>query len=581
MIIFSPEKEKENWLTKLANRLFWKKPIIEANKTEINPFLERTIEHWLSSTSEMGYLMSFNQLLLSEGFSICHNSRQNAFEQGKDIVAIDKSGKPHAFQLKGGNITNDKWRNGVWQEIEELINLKIVHPSVKGSNAHKSYLVTNGELEDTVRLAIVNLNLGKWKDNPLEVITYGQLLKGFVALSNNFVPQKVSNYRHFLDLYFSNGSGLIDEKSFASFIGDVLRIDENKLSNEERRRNVAAAVLYTGYIIASFKKKNNHIAIIQILTLLGSYILALAEKFSLHKKYWEESFKIIQNEIFLTGEGLQNEIQNGGLTSSADSIFINSIWDGEIGPYRRHLAATYLFAIKLAQLFEKNLAWDNVINDDYLLKLHDSMNFWGEAAIYSFILLFFYLNKAITIKDDNIFKPLIISLDTILSVNGKNGENGLLSPYYDIETAIKCRFGLLEEPIDEKFIGRSSLIKSLIDLLVRHNRRADLEKRWRGITYISQDRFVPEQLWQNFIWHCKGGDNISEFPNQTQSWEELTKAADSIDLKLIPKTIQMHLSFLPLFLLVYPHRITNNWIKFFDESIKKIKIDSKNITLKK
>lgn len=565
MMIFSPEKEKENWLIKLINHLLGKKPVAQEDKKEPNAFLERTIEHWLNSANEMGYLLPFSQLLLSEGFSVCHTSRQNAFEQGKDVVAIDKHGKPHAFQLKGGNITNTRWRDEVKREIEELIDYTIVHPSVQKGSKHKSYLVTNGELEDTVRLAIDNLNSDKWKDNPLEVITYGQLLKGFAALSNTFVPQKISNYKNFLDLYFSNGNGLVDEKMFSDFISDVLRINEDSLSKEERRRNVAAAVLYTSYVLAPFKKENNHISIIQILTLLGSHILAVTEKFGLPEKYWEESFKIIQDEIFLTGDRLQDEIKNDGFIS-----LVNSMWDGEIGHYRRHLAVSYLFAFKIAQLFEKNPNWNNAINDNFFVKLKDSMKLWGEAAIYSLILTFLCVNKALTKKeDDRAFSPLFTAIEAVLKFNGEDGKIGLLSPYYGITFAIKRRYGLLEEPLDEKFVGRSFLIRSLVDLLVRHGRRAELNKYWRGITHIAQDKFVPDELWQHFIWHCDKGDNQSEFPNQTQSWTELVKEANQINLNLIPKTIQTHSSFLPFFLLVYPHRITNNYIKFLDETVKK------------
>lgn len=526
--------------------------------------MERTIENWLNSANEMGYLMPFSQLLLSEEFSICHTSRQNAFEQGKDVVALDKHGSSHAFQLKGGNITHSRWLKEVKGEIEELIDLAIEHPSVSKGSKHKSYLVTNGELEDTVRVAIDNLNSNKWKENPLEVITYGQLLRGFVALSNTFVPQKVGNYKTFLDLYFSNGGGLIDERIFSDFIADVLRLKEDGLFKEERRRNVAAAVLYTSYILAPFKKENNHIAIIQILTLLGSHIMAVAEKFSLPEKYWEESFKIIQDEIFLTGGRLQEEITNDGLVT-----LVNSMWDGEIGSYRRHLAVSYLFSFKLAQLFEKNTLWNNAVNDAFFVKLKDSMKLWGEGAIYSLIVCFLYVNRALSKKeDDRAFSPLFTALEAVLKFNSPDSKFGLLSPYYGITFAIKRRYGQLEEPLDEKFTGRSFLIRSLIDLLARHSRRLELEKYWRAITHIAQDKFIPEELWQHFTWHCDKGDNQSEFSNQTQSWIELVKNANAIDFDSIPKTIQTHLSFLPLFLLVYPHRINSNYIKFLDETVK-------------
>lgn len=50
-------------------------------------------------------------------------------EQGKDIITIDKSGNYCAYQLKTGNIDLPKWRE-IRPEIEELIQLPIIHPSI-------------------------------------------------------------------------------------------------------------------------------------------------------------------------------------------------------------------------------------------------------------------------------------------------------------------------------------------------------------------------------------------------------------------------------------------------------------------
>jgi hypothetical protein len=82
-------------------------------------FLEKTIENWLTKTNEIGYQLPFCQVLLGEEFSICHISKHNAFEQGKDIIAVDSNGDPHVFQLKRGNITSAKWRDEVKAEIEK------------------------------------------------------------------------------------------------------------------------------------------------------------------------------------------------------------------------------------------------------------------------------------------------------------------------------------------------------------------------------------------------------------------------------------------------------------------------------
>lgn len=533
-----------------------------------NPFLEKTIENWLTTTNELSYQMPFCQLLLSKGYTVCHNSKQNAFEQGKDIIAINKSGVPCGFQLKGGNITNRRWRDEVKDEIEELIDYQIVHPSISKSKGHLSFLVTNGELEDTVRVGIDNLNTGKWKENPLEVITGGELLSKFVDISNNFTPQEVTAYKSFLDLYFRDGKELINEKEYSNFITEVLRLNKDGLSKEERKRNIASAVLYTGYIISSAKKSKNHITTIQTLSLLCAHILGLAEKYSLEERYWLDSFEIIWGEIEITAQNLQDEIGNDELEK-----LVTSMWDGELGQYRRHIAIGYLLAFKCAQLIDGNNKWDDIFNDVFFTKLKDSVVPWGEGGFFPIILLSLLLDRTPTLPGVDAFKSVCVIIEFLIKFNGAESDEGVLSPYYGITTAIERKFGLLKEPLDENFARRSFTMKAIIDLLIRHKRRADVEEYWRDITYIEQEEFLPKETWMHFLWRSKKGKNESNFPVQTQSWSVLEKEAQNINLKNIPRTLQKQKRFLPFFLLLYPHRVTTNYIKFLDKTISESTTD--------
>lgn len=530
-----------------------------------NPFLEKTIENWLTTTNELGYQMPFCQLLLSEGYSVCHNSKQNAFEQGKDIIAIDKDGVPCGFQLKGGNITSARWRAEVKPEIEELIDYKIIHPSVDKTKRHKSFLVTNGELEDTVRIGIDNLNSGKWKDSPLQVITRGQLLNKFVELSGNFIPQEVTDYKSFLDLYFLDGRELFDEKRYSGFIFSVLRLNQDGLSKEERKRNIASAVLYTGYIISGAKKAENHISVVQILTLLCSHVFASVEKFNLDERYWLASFEAIWGELSITCQNLQEEISNEGLKK-----LVTSMWDGELGKYRRRLAVSYLFAYKIAQLIDGNKNWSDIGTVEFLGKIQGSPTIWGEGALFPIILSFLFSIKISQPADQGkLFNPIYSILEVIIKFNGRKSQNGMLSPYYGITVALKKKLNLLEEPIDEKFVGRSFMLKVVVDLLARHGKRLELEKYWRELTYISEEEFIPEQPWKHFLWRCENGETRSEILNQTQSWALLKKTALKINLDEIPQVLQKQPRLLPFFLLVYPHRITSNYVKFLDDIVAK------------
>lgn len=471
---------------------------------------------------------------------------------------------PCGFQLKGNNITNKRWRDEVKGEIEALRDLSIVHPSIGKSANHRSFLVTNGELEDTVRFEIENLNSGKWRNDPLFVITYGELLERFIKISGGFAPQKIKDYKSFLDLYFSDGRELIDEKRFSEFITDVLRLDNDRLSKEERKRSISAGVLFTGYLISIFKKQENHVSVVQTLSLLSAHVFAVAERYKLSDKYWLDSFHIVWNEMMLAAERLQEEINADGLNQMTNPMF-----DGELGIYRKYLAVSHLLAYKTAQLIEGDPRWKDTMNEAFALKLRDSLKVWGEAALYPFILLFFLSSKVAEkgkITSDW-YAPINTAIKLIINFNGRRSETGMVSPYYGIETIIKRRLGLLEDPIDEKFSGQSFLISSLVDILARNGQRNELAAYWREITYIEQASFIPEETWRHFLWRSDKGENKSIYPKQTQSWAELVSEANKTNLDQVPTVIQNHPYFLPFFLLTYPHRITSNYSKFLADLI--------------
>ena len=457
------------------------------------------------------------------------------------------------------NITNNRWRKEVKDEIEELIDYKIIHPSIDKTKPHISFLVTNGDIEDTVRLGIDNLNNGKWKNTPLKVVTGGELLKRFFEVSEDFLPQKIEDYQLFLELYLSDKSELLDEKKFCNFIHKVLKLETEGLPNEERKRNIAAAVLYSSYFLASAKKIGNFITCMQILTLLITSIFALVEKYKLEGKYWKGSFEIAWSELYAIGQSLQDEIKTDGLKT-----LVNSLWDGELGVFRRHLAVSYLFSFKLGQMLNNDADWKDICNEEFTNLLQNTVAIWSEQAIISLIFVFTLLNK----YNPNGGIPFLEEgLDAIIQKNGRKGTQGLLSPYYDIRTALENKLGLLDIPIDENFHLRSFFIKALINLAARHDSRAMLEKRWREISYISQHEFTPEANWMHFLWRCEPGENSMDYPHQTQSWAALVADAMKIDINAIPKVLQESNKFLPYFLMIFPHRATSNYIKYLDKLV--------------
>lgn len=524
-----------------------------------NTFLEKTIDDWLSKTNELGYQLPFCQLLISRGMRVVHISKHNAFEQGKDVISLDADGQCHAYQLKGGNISLKTWRDIVRPEVDDLIEVRIKHPSVDVSRPHKSYLVTNGYLDDTVRILIDDLNAGRWKESPLRVITRGELLPEFIELSGTFVPQELSDYRAFLELYFADGRGTLDREKFSKFVEEVTGLrHDNRTNHEQRKRAIAAAVVYTGYILEPFRAVENHVSAVHALVILAATILACAERFNLPRRYWEDSFDAVTAEIDATGARLASEL------AGRSPEFKDSPYDGAIGPYRRQLALSCYLAHFLSRLLKGEVSSTQV--DDTVLAPRN-FHFWGEGAVPDFLLRCF-LSLMIRQDSADAFGSVLAATDILIKSNGHDAtDEGICSPFYTAEEVAMQVLGMADEPIYESFVGSSYTLSSLVLVLSRYDRRQDISRWWPHLTHISHAESVPDERWEELVWRAERGVLRSwDFPPQ-HTWAALQAWARSEDNTNVPSVLKQKPYFIPHFLTVYPHRLRPEITRFLTEFI--------------
>jgi hypothetical protein len=123
--------------------------------------LRRLLESWLDSASERSYQVPFCQILSAQGHTILHSTRHGPLEFGKDIVTMGPDRIPCAYQLKGNpgaRLTLDQYRK-IEDQLVQLVHQPILFPGRK-SQPHRTYLVTNGAVDEEVQVAINNLNAG-------------------------------------------------------------------------------------------------------------------------------------------------------------------------------------------------------------------------------------------------------------------------------------------------------------------------------------------------------------------------------------------------------------------------------------
>ena len=508
--------------------------------------IDRIIENWLSNTNERGYEIPFCQYLISKGHKVLWLSIHGPMEQGKDIITIDASGVPCAFQLKSGYINDTVWGK-IKREIEDLIEIPINYPGVDKNVQHRSILVTNDAMSPDVKEGIDDRNL--WYEQRgrkgLELTLGKELLGNFLEINGSFLPTRLPDMKSFLELYLFEGKELLNKEAFANFIETLFLSEE--VSNVKLQRKIASAMLLTQYLMELYEMQKNHLSIIEGWVILHSYILALVEKNSLPEKSWLQSQKIIVEKI------------NDQLSLLKDEFFsktdyLEDGWDG--GLYykaRLTLVVGWLSAYELhMKEIDGNYQIDNRIYCS-IKQLYKDMWFWGESATP----LFLMMSRLCDCVGDRIFSNKIIcDLAIDIAFRNRTDNNGIPNPYISINQVINHFYGRAEEKLDlETFSGESYHLAVLVEVLARRNRCDLLNEFWKEITYILNAEFKPDQTWKFLRWHCPEGSQINYFYEKPQSWKLLREKAFNIEKLDSPDCIAKN-PITPYFLIAYPHRLT-------------------------
>jgi hypothetical protein len=530
--------------------------------------IERAIENWLINTNERNYQSAFCQVLMNNGHKVIYISTHGQMEQGKDVITVDKSGNYCAYQLKTGNIDLRVWRE-IKGEVQELIELPIVHPSVSKKKLHKSYLVTNGELTDGVRIQIGQINednrLKGRRYSYLEVINGQTLLKEFVDAQGKFIPKELEEIQLFLELFLSDGSGFIDKGKLFNLFNETI-FDLSSKRKSDYLNAVYSSIVICAYITKPFQLKNNYFSLFEAWTCLGACILRLAYSKGLKRKDWYPSFELVMSEIFRNLDALKEETLgrkdflegsgygDGGLIyRSRATIVLGTLAALEVN--YKHQNKDYKMDERILELITYSV--DGRVGDEHLLFL------WGESAFPYFLNLINYLE--IVGQSAKAIELLVGIYDNILQLNGPRKDFGLLpNPYYSVYEILSLSTLGVPNDIDfSHFSGSSYLLKALVHMIARRDGRRILEVSWRPLTHMQMQEFIPDHEEDFFAWRTNEGLNHSEFPISTQSWKVLKEEA--FDPTNTPQILREQKDFLRFFTLVCPHRINHITCRILDQ----------------
>jgi hypothetical protein len=525
---------------------------------------ERLVENWLDSVNERVYQIPFCQILCAKGHRILHSSRHSPIEFGKDIISIAPDGVSCAYQLKGNpgsRLTLAQYRN-IESQLFELINHPITHPSVPRRKPHRSYLVTNGLIEEETIQAINLMNAGLVRDGfphrKLEVIQRGDILKECGELGLSLWPSELKEVTLLLELIVSDGRGHISTEKLHALLISILRLEEGKkekLKAENIRRRITSTALLIPVALKNYSLRENHFATVCAWVMFCSYAISACERYGVD--FTRNASPSINIGLIAIKDAL---VSLSAEIAKREHLVEDPNLAEPIGYRARY---TLLLAIQsLLWFWCEDVGWEDPSMksevERFLFTGKQQLYIWGEGALPQLLLYYWFLKKK---EGSSASEYLLGSLIHHITSDEGGLPRGLPSPYYDFEAVTRHAFsehlGYLQDPIkDDSSAGRSYYAESLIYLLVRTGRKQLCKSLWPNLTKVSWASFQPGNPWQYCLRQTKEGLNKEVQPPYEKHWDNLVEEACSIDCSIVPNHLIKNRYLLALFVLLFPYRGT-------------------------
>jgi len=523
--------------------------------------LGRIIENWLTSVNERQYQIPFCQLLSAEGESVVDISPHHPHEKGKDIVTILPNRTVKAYQLKAGRIDLSTWHS-IEGEINSLVELPVEHPSIgRRKKWHQPILVTNGDITppvlDQIRCKNEAFRLRGFPE--LQLVVKGELLKRFEKLHGHYLPREPEDFSRLLKLILQGGKNPLAKETFSAFLEKVLPLHEQELTARNVGRSLASATVLTSYILRGCEAAENHWAVFEGWVVMAAYSLAVSEKTQTPERQWKTTFDLC---VLSARRALQRLVQE---CRDRQHFLEGDIFtDGHFFHYRITILIGLLSAWGLLEHQRDQTSADNDFVAPFVGRHLKDSTPWGESAIPFYVLAALLLEQS---AQQALSEGLISNLiSTIVSQNGSDEGRppGFPNLYYSPEAAVRLALGLDPNNL-ENFVGFAYTLSPLVDLLARRWRKVELTRLWYSLTRISLQRFETERRWQWLTWRSPSGKLVSTFAKEPQKWSKLVADAENVDTSHIPVLLKQNPDFLPLFILVFPHRYGRAVQKLLDD----------------
>lgn len=451
----------------------------------------------MDNQTERRYQPAFIQLLISEGWSVLHNSRHSPLEFGKDVIARDPNGVLHCFQLKGnpGTRVTKGEAQDLLPQVRELLELPAAaFYRNDPDERHVAVFVTNGTIDEE---AMVLLELAAERTrNPLcaahrfEVVARGHLLARLVKVAGAVWPTSIEGTREIPNLMAEDGQSVPDPKRIGEVLGAAAPTPGEEVSKPGRAAHLGSLLMIAEIIKAPWYASANHYALFVLTVLASVHALRVADT--------AQRREAVQAYAALALEHVQDL-----LTEARDRGYEpDKVWGGldVLGEFDIQWERGRLIGDAAAALLLSGQVLSNV-DTEWAQRLtlfpFQQPAFWGQAGLPAYLLR--YWAVAGFDRSDAPTQLLAMTLNVLVQAAlGEGGHKPLPGPYYDFETVWAFKRGipnLGDEAIyEDSFARRIQFARAMLQILARRGAKAACQAIWPDYSkLIHEEPLLPAE----------------------------------------------------------------------------------------
>ncbi len=485
---------------------------------------ERLIESWLDSQSERLYQAAFIQLLVSEGWTVLHNTRHSPIELGKDVIARNSRGVLHCFQLKG-NPGSRVTKSEAQSLLDQFIELLEISPSSTfrstPSERHVAVFVTNGDIDEEARLVFEGAGARVKKSTcparKYELWTRGELLALLRKHSGTIWPASLDGARAILNLFAEDGRLTPDPRIIARVLIANARVGK-KLSSAAKSAHLSSLLLLAEIIKAPWYATKNHYALFSITTLVSVYALPLADDPDRYATLERYCALAIEHCADLLTEAKERSFEPDYVWAERDPLSERDImWER-----RRLIGDCAAILILSGHKTESRPYIESILESTF-----SAPRLWGLAAVPSLILKYWAINQArASIKFDRLFGS---QLRAIIFAGTKSSKiRSLPTPHYNFEECWAYTNGLPfiwdSSIFKDSFEGRTWFARPMLFMLAKRNYKQTCKGIWSSFSHLVHETpQLPTRTFFDAAYSTEG--KLVTYTYHKKEWSELVREA--------------------------------------------------------